>query len=175
MFLAKQPAAPSNALHPGLSAAPAPERRVALVCSKGGLDEVYPALILAHGARQAGIDAMIFFTFWGLDAITDEKVDSLGVNMAGNPAAPMPTVVAGMPGMARVAAGMMGKKLKSLDIPGPREMLQELDAMGCELWACELAMQFMDVEESDLMPEVKGVLTVGDFYDRTVGAQVIFT
>lgn len=175
MFLAKNPAAPSPLPNPALSASPAPERKVALICSKGGLDEVYPALILANGARQAGIDAMIFFTFWGLDAITDKKVDHLGVNMAGNPSAPMPTMVAGMPGMAKVAAGMMGKKLKSLEIPGPREMLQELDAMGCELWACELAMSFMGIEAKDLMPEVKGVLTVGDFYDRTAGAQVIFT
>ena len=173
MFLSKNPTAPTAA--PLATPTEAPARRVALIVSKGGLDEVYPALILANGARQAGIEAMIFFTFWGLDAITDKKVDGLGVNMAGNPAAPMPTVVAGLPGMAKVAASMMGKKLSSLDIPGPREMLKELDAMGCELWACELAMKFMDVEEKDLMDEVKGVLTVGDFYDRTAGAQVIFT
>ena len=151
------------------------ERRVALICSKGGLDEIYPALILASGASQAGIKAMIFFTFWGLDAITDKKVDKLGVNMAGNPASPMPTMVAGLPGMEKVAAGMMGKKLESLDIPGPREMLKMLDEMGVELWACELAMNFMDLTEDDLIPEVKGVLTVGDFYDRTHGSQVIFT
>jgi peroxiredoxin family protein len=36
------------------------ERKIAIICSKGGLDEVYPALILANAARQSGIEAMIF-------------------------------------------------------------------------------------------------------------------
>lgn len=95
--------------------------------------------------------------------------------MAGNPSSPMPTVLTGLPGMEKMAAHMMGKKLHELDIPGPREMLQMLDDMGCELYACELAMKFMDLSEEDLMPQVKGVLTVGDFYDMTQGAQILFT
>ena len=53
MFLPLTGAAP--AADP--TAAPAP-RRVAIICSKGGLDEVYPALILASGARQAGIECL---------------------------------------------------------------------------------------------------------------------
>lgn len=178
MFLAN-PEANVDA-QPGTLPTPAPAadpdaRRIALIVSKGGLDEVYPALILANGARQAGIEAMIFFTFWGLDAITSKKVDHLHVNMAGNPSSPMPTILTGLPGMETMAAAMMGKKLKELDIPGPREMLEMLDEMGCELYACELAMKFMGIGEEDLLPQVKGVLTVGDFYDMTGGAQVLFT
>ncbi len=165
---------PAPVPSPDASATPAP-RRMAIICSHGGLDQIYPALILANGARQAGIEAMIFFTFWGLDAINDKKVDHLGVNMAGNPSSPMPTVLTGLPGMETMAAHMMGKKLTSLDIPGPREMLEMLDEMGCELYACELAMKFMDLEEKDLIPQVKGVLTVGDFYDMSEGAQILFT
>jgi len=164
----------SAAALPSPGATPA-QRRIAIICSKGGLDEVYPALILANGARQSGVECLIFFTFWGLDAITEKKVDHLGVNMAGNPSSPMPTVLTGLPGMERMAAGMMAKKLKELDIPGPRDMLVMLDDMGCELYACELAMKFMDLTEQDLLPQVKGVLTVGDFYDRTEGATVLFT
>lgn len=178
MFLAN----PETNPVPNAQTTPAPAetakpavRKMAIICSKGGLDEVYPALILANGARQSGIEAMIFFTFWGLDAINDKKVDHLGVNMAGNPSSPMPTIVTGLPGMESMAAMMMNKKLSSLDIPGPREMLEMLDEMGCELYACELAMKFMDLEEKDLLPQVKGVLTVGDFYDLSEGAQVLFT
>ena len=54
-------------------------RKIALIVSKGGLDDAYPALILANAARQSGIEAFIFFTFWGLDAITESKVDHLHV------------------------------------------------------------------------------------------------
>jgi peroxiredoxin family protein len=176
MFLQDPAASGATAPGPALDVDAVPdERKVAIICSKGGLDEVYPALILANGARQAGIKAFIFFTFWGLDAITEKKVDSLKVNMTGNAASPMPPMLTGLPGMSAMAASMMGKKLSSLEIPAARDMLKMLDDMGCELYACELAMSFMDLGEDDLIPEVKGVLTVGDFYDLTDGAQIIFT
>lgn len=151
------------------------QRKVAIICSKGGLDEVYPALILANGARMAGIDAFVFFTFYGLDAITESKVDHLHVNMAGNPSMPIPTVLSGLPGMESLAAVMMKKKMEDLDLPGVREMLQILDGAGAELYACQLAMEMFGRTKADLVPQCKDVITVGDFYDMAEGAQIIFT
>ena len=151
------------------------DRKVALICSKAGLDEAYPALILANGARQAGIDCLVFFTFWGLDAITDDKVDHLHVNVAGQPASGMPTIVGGLPGMEALAAHMMKKSMDELDLPGPREMLKILDESGAELYACELAMKMFKRTRDDLVPQVKDVITAGDFYDLSHGAQIIFT
>ena len=150
-------------------------RKVAIICSKGGLDEVYPALILANGARMAGIEAFIFFTFYGLDAITENKVDHLHVNMAGNPTSPVPTVLAGLPGFESMAAAMMKKKMDDLDLPDVREMLDILDGAGAELYACQLAMEMFDRTDKDLVKQCRDVITVGDFYDMAEGAQVIFT
>jgi peroxiredoxin family protein len=150
-------------------------RKVALIAAKGGLDEIFPSLILAHAARQSGIDATIFFTFYGLDAITESKVDKLGVNMAGNPSSPMPPMLMGLPGMEAMAARMMSSKMKDLDIPSAREMLEILDDSGVELYACQLAMEMFGRTKEDLIPQVKDVITAGDFYDMTDGAQIIFT
>jgi peroxiredoxin family protein len=154
---------------------PAAQRKVAIICSKGGLDEAYPALILANAARQAGIEAFIFFTFYGLDVITEKKVDHLHVNMVGNPSSPMPTMIAGLPGMESVAAKMMKKRMDEMELPTAREMVEILDESGAELYACELAMDMMKIERSDLVPQVKDVITAGDFYDMADGAQIIFT
>ena len=150
-------------------------RKVAIICSKAGLDEAYPALILANAARQAGIEAFIFFTFWGLDVITEKKVDHLHVNVAGNPASTMPTIVGGLPGMEALAAHMMKKSMAELDLPSAREMLQILDESGAELYACELAMKMFKRTKEDLVPQVRDVITAGDFYDFSEGAQIIFT
>ncbi len=150
-------------------------RKVALICSHAGLDEVYPSLILANAARQSDIEAFIFFTFWGLDAITESKVDHLHVNLAGNPANTMPTVLAGLPGMESLAASMMAKQMRELDLPSVREMIGLLEESGAELYACELAMKMFKRRKEDLLPQVKGVITAGDFYDLSVGAQIIFT
>ena len=150
-------------------------RKVAIICSKGGLDEAYPALILANAARQSGIDAFVFFTFWGLDVITEAKVDHLHVNLVGNPTAPVPTMLAGLPGMEMLAASMMKKQMESLNLPSAREMLQILDESGAERYACELAMEMMKLQKKDLLPQVKDVITAGDFYELADGAQIIFT
>jgi peroxiredoxin family protein len=152
----------------------AENRKMAIICAKGGLDECYPALILANAARAAGIDATIFFTFYGMDVITEKKIDHLHVNMTGNAASPMPTMIAGLPGMESLAAKMMSKKMEALNLPSVREMLVMLSDAGCKLYACELAMQMFDLERDDLIEEVEDVITATDFYEVTVGAQVVF-
>ncbi len=156
-------------------ATPTSKRKVAIICSHGGLDEAYPALILANAARQSGIDAFIFFTFWGLDVITESKVDHLHVNLAGNPSSGMPTIVAGLPGMEGLAARMMKKQMEELELPTVREMIQILEESGAELYACELAMNMFKRTKQDLFPQVKDVITAGDFYELSEGAQIIFT
>ena len=54
-----------------------PIQRISVICSKGTLDMAYPGLILANAARMMGIEAHIFFTFWGLDVVTEKKIDKL--------------------------------------------------------------------------------------------------
>ena len=51
------------------TASPRRSRRSSIVISKGSLEGIYPGLIMANGARMEGIEANVFFTFFGLDAI----------------------------------------------------------------------------------------------------------
>jgi len=153
----------------------APTRKVAVIISKGTLDMVYPGLILANAARMSGIEAFLFFTFWGLDAITEKKVDHLHVASVGNPSMPIPTLVGGLPGMESLATKMMKKEMEKLDIPSVREMLQILKDSGAKLYGCGLAMEMFKLKKADLIPQVDDVLTAMDFFDKAEGAQIIFT
>lgn len=166
--------APQPSPRTGPTPAPGPKRRVAIICSKGGLDEAYPALILANAARMSDIEVTLFFTFYGLDVVTEKKVDHLHVNMAGNAASPLPTMVAGLPGMESIAAKMMKKKMDELGLPSVRQMIEMLDESGAELFGCQLAMEMMKLDRNALLPQVRDVITAGDFYDKSEGAQIIF-
>ena len=53
------------------------KRSLSVICSKGSFDMAYPGLILANAARMAGVDARLFFTFWGLDIVNEKKIDHL--------------------------------------------------------------------------------------------------
>ena len=149
-------------------------RKVAIICSKGSLDMAYPGLIMANAARMMGMDALIFFTFWGLDIVTEKKVDHLHAGMLGNPSSPMPHSIMGLPGMEALATKMMKKKMEDLDIPSVRELIEILDEAGAELYSCQLAMEMFDLEQKDLLPQVKESLTAMDFWQKAEGAQVVF-
>jgi peroxiredoxin family protein len=158
----------------GQTVEPRVRRKVAIICSKGSLDMAYPGLILANAARMSGIDAVVFFTFWGLDIITEKKMDSLGLSTVGNPSMGMPTFLGSIPGMQAMATSMMKKNMAKLDIPPVREMIETLDDSGAELYACKMAVEMMDLKKEDLAPRVKSIITAMDFFDKAKGASIIF-
>lgn len=151
-------------------------KKMMLILSKATLDNVYACFILANGARMEGIESEIFFTFFGLESIQKSKLEHLHVATVGNPGMHIPTLIGGLPGMEAVATKMMKSKIEKLDIPPIGEFLEILSASGSKLWACKLAMDMFDLTEADLIDDLDGVLTVGDFYERAEGdgTHVIF-
>lgn len=144
-------------------------KKMMLILSKATIDNVYACFILANGARMEGIEAEIFFTFFGLEAIQTEKLEHLHVATVGNPAMHIPTMLGGLPGMEALATKMMKREMEKLDIPPVGEFLEILTASGVKIWACKLAMDMFHLTEEKLIEDIDGVLTVGDFYNRAQG------
>ena len=151
-----------------------PNRKVAIICSKGTLDMAYPGLILANAARMSGIDVMMFFTFWGLDIVRKDRMEHLHVSTVGNPSMAMPTMLGGLPGMEALATSMMKKEMMKLEIPEVPAFIQMLSDAGARLYACGLAMDMFKLKKEDLAPQVEDVLTAMDFFDKAEGAQIVF-
>ncbi|HEY5691826.1 MAG TPA: DsrE/DsrF/DrsH-like family protein [Cyclobacteriaceae bacterium] len=141
-------------------------KKVMIICSKGTLEDVYAALIMANGALADGRDAKLFFTFFGLDAITKAKADHLHTATVGNPAfmPAMPTMIGGLPGFEAFASYMMQKQMDKMDIPHVTEFIEMIDAAGGEIFACKLAADMFKLKKEDFLAEVKGIITVGDMY-----------
>lgn len=153
-----------------------PVKKVLFICSKATLESVYASFIMANGARMEGIESEIFFTFFGLEAIQKKRLNNLHVATVGNPAMHMPTMIGALPGMEAFATKMMKSKMEKLDIPPIDEFLEIMSASGVKLWACKLAVEMFDLTEKDLIDELDGILTIGDFYERGAGegTQIIF-
>lgn len=151
-------------------------KKMMIILSKATLENVYACFVLANGARMEGIEAEIFFTFFGLEAIHNKKLDHLHIATVGNPAMHMPTMLGGLPGMEAFATSMMKKEMEKIDMPDVREFLEILTASGVKLWACKLAMDMFHYKEEDLIEDLDGVLTVGDFYKQGsgVGTHMLF-
>lgn len=153
-------------------------KKVLIICSKGKLEDVYAALVMANGALMEGLEAKMFFTFFGLEAITKKHADNLHTATVGNPAfmPGMPTMVAGLPGFEAFASYMMKKEMDKLDIPHVTEFIQMIDAGGGEIYACKLAADMFHLKKEDFLDEVKDIITVGDMYALAEGegTQIIF-
>lgn len=150
--------------------------KMMIILSKATLENVYACFVLANGARMEGIEAEIFFTFFGLEAIHNKKLDHLHIATVGNPAMHMPTMLGGLPGMEALATSMMKKEMEKIDMPDVREFLEILSASGVKLWACKLAMDMFHYKKEDMFEDLDGVLTVGDFYKQGsgVGTHMLF-
>lgn len=149
--------------------------KVAIIISHGSLEGIYPGLIMANGARMEGIEADIFFTFFGLDAIRKDHVDKVKVATVGNPAMHMPSLIGVLPGMSAIATHMMKKEMEKLDIPPIGEFIELIADSGANLYACKASVDMFHLTPDDFVPQVKGILTVGEFYELAAGAQIIFT
>ena len=152
-----------------------PIKKVSIICSKGSLEGIYPALIMANGARMEGIDVNLFFTFFGMDAITKKKMNKVKVATVGNPAMGIPTIIGAIPGMSAMGTMMMTKKMESLDIPPIPEFIEMIHDAGGKLYACKATVDMFGLKMDDFCPQVEKVLTVGEFYEKSAGSQIIFT
>ena len=162
---------------------PEPIKKVSIIVSRGSLDGVYPGLIMGNGARMEGIEANLFFTFFGLYAVLRKYQDSIKIATVGNPAMrvpdakgmPLPTWMGAIPGMSAFATRMMKKEMDLLDIPPVSEFIEMIHDAGGKLYACKATVDMFHLAQDDFCPQVDRVLTVGEFYELSAGGQIIFT
>jgi peroxiredoxin family protein len=131
-------------------------RRIAIVASKGTMDMLYPPLILASTAAAMGMEAGVFFTFYGLNALHKRKSKHLQVAPMANPAMPMPVpnILGVIPGMTDVATWMMKRMMKAQNVPSTADLVKVCQDSGVKLIACTTTMGVMGFKEEDLISGV---------------------
>jgi peroxiredoxin family protein len=160
---------------PQLDATEKTIEKVAIVVSKGSLEGIYPSLIMANGARMDGIAADLFFTFFGLDAIRKDRYAKIKVATVGNPGLHMPTLLGALPGFSAIATKMMQRQMERIDIPPIPEFIELVADSGVQLYACKASVDMFALTMEDFVPQVEEIISVGEFYEKAAGGQIIFT
>lgn len=148
-------------------------RRLALVASKGTLDQAYPPLILATTAASLGWEVGIYFTFHGLDILHKDRFRRLKVAPVGNPAGPIkvPTLAGAMPGATRAATRVMKRWMRRSAMPEVAEFLDMARELDVTLFACATTMGVMGVSRDDLV-EGAHIAGAAAFLDYAASADV---
>lgn len=135
------------------------ENGTTIVLFSGELDKALAALIIANGAKAAGRDVSIFFTFWGLNAL--KKVNQTPVKKTGIakmfdkmlPSQPefMPISKMNMFGLGNV---MMRYVMKKKNIETLPALIDQAIEQGVKLIACTMSMDVMGISKEELREEV---------------------
>jgi len=120
--------------------------KAAFVCVKDTLDGAYPSLVLGINAARQGMETKVFYSFAGLNLVKKGGTERARYV----PTGPMGAI----PGMSRVATGMMKKKIDKADLPSLAELQEMAQLEGVQLVACKMSIDMMEIDESTLVDDV---------------------
>ncbi|HET90467.1 MAG TPA: NAD(FAD)-dependent dehydrogenase [Chloroflexi bacterium] len=113
--------------------------RVTIVLHSGDMDKVYSALIIGNGALAMGMEASIYFTFWGLQRLQKGGLDK-------GPLSKM--------NMFGLGKWMIKQRMNKANVASLEKLLQDYKELGGKIIACEMTMEIMGVRREDLRQEL---------------------
>jgi peroxiredoxin family protein len=132
--------------------------KAAIVVHSGDMDKLYSALILGNGALAMGMEASLFFTFWGLQRLKKgglEKGPLSKMNMLG------------------LGKWMIKRKMKQAKVASLERLIQDFKELGGKILACDMTMDIMGVKSEDLRDDlITDYCGVGTYMDEAKDAAV---
>ena len=130
----------------------AEKNKATIIVHSGDMDKVYSALIVANGALAMGMEASLYFTFWGLQRLKKgglEKGPLSRMHMFG------------------VGKWMVKRKMKAANTASLERMLQDFVELGGKILACDMTMDIMGIKREDLREDlISDYCAVGTYVDE---------
>jgi peroxiredoxin family protein len=131
------------------------EERLALVVFSGDLDKAIAALIIATGAASIGMEASIFYTFWGLGAVKKQKnYDGKSLLERGFTAMlPAGTGQLGFSQMNFFGAGaqIIRKLMRERGVASIEELFGLAQELGVRMVVCDMSRELLGVHDGELI------------------------
>ena len=133
-----------------------PENKLAMVVFSGDLDKVLAALVIATGAVAMGMDAVLFFTFWGTPVLRDKNKSIGGKDVMGNMfGAMLPKgandVQLSKMKMAGLGTAMMKSLMKKKNVASLEEMFSMAEELCVRIVICEMSMDLMGFKREEMI------------------------
>ncbi|QLH75694.1 MAG: DsrE/DsrF/DrsH-like family protein [Methanomassiliicoccales archaeon] len=109
--------------------------KATIIVHSGDMDKVYSALIIGTGALSMGMEASLYFTFWGLQRLKKnglEKGALSKMNMLG------------------LGKWMVKKRMDKNGVAKLDSLIKDFRELGGKIIACEMTMEVMGVKKEDL-------------------------
>ncbi len=113
--------------------------KLTIVVHSGDMDKIYSALIIATGALSMGIEASLYFTFWGLQRLQKgglEKGPLSKMHMLG------------------IGKSMMKQRMNKANVSSLERLMQDFKELGGKIIACDMTMEIMGIKKEDLREDL---------------------
>jgi peroxiredoxin family protein len=132
------------------------KNKLTIIAWGGELDRIWPTTILATTAAASGMEASVFFTFWGLFAIVKPEVRVTGDNWMQKMMAVMNPGSAQKAKLSRYhfagAGPAMFKKLADdHQVAKPEELIATARDLGVRLIPCQMTMDLLGLKREDML------------------------
>ena len=132
------------------------KNKLTIIAWGGDLDRIWPTTILATTAAASGMDASVFFTFWGLFAIVRPGVRITGDNWMQKMMSVMNPGSAQKAKLSRYqfagAGPTMFKKLaEDHQVATPDALITTAQELGVRLIPCQMTMDLLGLKREDLL------------------------
>jgi peroxiredoxin family protein len=132
--------------------------KAAIIVHSGDMDKLFSALIVANGALAMGMEASIYFTFFGL-----LRLKKTGLNRGS-------LSKMNMLGLGKL---MIKKRMKKNHVAKLDRLLADFKELGGKIIACEMTMEIMGIKPSDLREDLIDTYgAVGTYIQEARGSSI---
>jgi peroxiredoxin family protein len=117
----------------------AQQEKITIIVHSGDFDKMYSAFIIGNGALAMGMEASMYFTFWGLSRLKRGK-------LASGPLSKMHML--GL-GKLMVQSRMRKQNVRPLD-----QLARDFKELGGRIFACDMTMDIMGIKAEQLEQEL---------------------
>ncbi|OGD17594.1 NAD(FAD)-dependent dehydrogenase [Candidatus Atribacteria bacterium RBG_19FT_COMBO_35_14] len=113
--------------------------KLTIVVHSGDMDKIYSTLIIANGALSMGMEASLYFTFWGLQRLQKgglEKGSLSKMHLLG------------------IGKSMMKQRMNKANVSSLERLMQDFKELGGKIIACEMTMEIMGIKKEDLREDL---------------------
>ena len=132
------------------------EDKISMIVFSGDLDKVLAAFIIATGAAAMGMEAVMFFTFWGTPVLRDPAKKAGGKDLMGKmfdfmlPRGRNAIKLSQM-NLAGMGTSMMKSLMKKKNIASLDQMLEMAAEVGVKIYICEMSMGLMGLKKEEFI------------------------
>jgi peroxiredoxin family protein len=135
---------------------PGADDKISIVVFSGDLDKVLAAFIIATGAVAMGMEAVMFFTFWGTPVLRDSKKKAGGKDFMGKMFGFMlpkgrDAIKLSKMNIAGMGTEMMKSLMKKKNVASLDEMFEMAAELGVKIYICEMSMSLMGFKKEEFI------------------------